>query len=86
MNIYKNDETQQDVIDIEMNDVSVNQIQTILQLARMQYESMLEDEHECIKEIASVLSFNKTDVNKLYDILMNKYNRDLVITIKNRYR
>jgi arsenate reductase-like glutaredoxin family protein len=86
MNIYKNDETQQDVIDIEMNDISVNQIQTILQLARMQYESMLEDERACIKELASVLSFNKTDVNKLYDILMNKYNRDLVITIKNRYR
>ena len=81
MNIYKNDMTKDDTVNIEMNDISTNQIRVILQLAIMKYNDLLKD--DIMRDIAEALEFNETEINNLYDIFSNKYNRDLVVTIKN---
>ena len=81
MNIYKNDTTRDDTVNIEMNDISTNQIRVILQLAIMKYNDLLKD--DIMRDIAKSLEFNEAEINNLYDIFSNKYNRDLVVTIKN---
>ena len=81
MNIYKNDTTRDDTVNIEMNDISTNQIRVILQLAIMKYNDLLKD--DIMQDIAKSLEFNEAEINNLYDIFSNKYNRDLVVTIKN---
>lgn len=81
MNIYKNDMTKDNIINLEMNNISTNQIRVILQLAIMKYKDLLKD--DIMRDIAKSLEFNETEVNNLYEIFCNKYNRDLVIAIKN---
>lgn len=73
--------TKDNIVNLEMNDISTNQIRVILQLAIMKYKDLLKD--DIMRDIAKSLEFNETEVNNLYEIFCNKYNRDLVIAIKN---
>lgn len=81
MNIYKNDMTKDNLINIEMNDISTNEIRVILQLAIMKYNDLLKD--DIMRDIAESLEFNENEISNLYEIFCNKYNRDLVVTVKN---